>query len=395
VVAKDACGIIKKANTSVSLIASVGAAVNIYNKTCNSFSVSLAGITNFFNSDFCLFDASGTQLQCGTTGIFTNLPYGSYCIKAHDACTDTTITRCFTANPPILSVANNVQITNKICHSFTAAITGQSNLTSPQYCLYDSADVLITCNTTGIFNNLAYGSYCINTKDGCIDTTITRCFKALPPIPIVDSIIPDYSNCSNFGIRVRSDSLTGAGYCLYDSIGNLIQCDSTGIFDSIPLGSYCVHIHDACLDTTIIRCFTVGPPIISNDLLVSISNRACSTFTAKVSSHNIKDPYYCLYDSANVLVACDSSGVFDNLPYGNYCINAKNNCPDTTLTVCFNVALPVPDVNSSVSFSNNKCRTFTATITGQQNLTNPQYCIYSSADVQLSCNTTGVFNNLL
>ena len=378
VVAKDACGNIKKFSTSVSLVASVDAAVNIYNQTCNSFSVSLTGITNFFGGNFCLLDSSGNQLQCDSTGTFTNLPYGRYCIKAHDSCSDTTITRCFNATPPVLSVDDNVQITNKICLSFTASITGQSYLTNPQYCLYDSSDVLITCNTAGVFDSLSYGNYCIKTKDGCVDTTITRCFTAMRPVPVIDSIIPAYNNCTNFGIHVGGDSLTNANYCLYDSIGNLIQCDSTGIFDSIPLGNYCIHIYDACLDTTIIRCFTVGPPVIVNDLNVAISNKDCSSFTATVSSSNLQGAYYCLYDTANVLISCDSSGVFNNLPYGNYCIQARNSCPDTTFTVCFNASPPIPSVNSNVSFSNYTCTMFTAKVTGQDNLNNPQYCLYDS-----------------
>ena len=394
IVAKDACGNIKNSTTSVSLAASVSPSVNIHNKTCNSFSASLDSITNFYNGDFCLYDSSGNQLQCDTTGSFTNLPYGNYCIKAHDGCTDTTIIRCFNATPPVLSVGDDVQISNKICQSFTAGLTGQSNLTNPQYCLYDSSDVLIICNTTGVFDSLSYGNYCIKTKDGCSDTTITRCFTASRPTPLIDSIIPAYNNCTNFGIHVGGDSLTNANYCLYDSIGNLIQCDSTGIFDSIPLGNYCIHIYDACLDTTIIRCFTVGPPVIMNDLLTSISNKTCASFTATVTSNNLNHPYYCLYDSANVLISCDSSGVFNNLPYGSYCIQAKNNCPDTTFTVCFNEAPPIRSLSSNVSFSNNTCTTFTAKISGH-NLSSPQYCIYDSNNVQLSCNASGVFNNLL
>ncbi len=395
VVAKDLCGTIKKLGSSVVLIANVDNLVAITNQKCSSFDVSLTGITNFFNGYFCLYDSSGTQLQCDSTGQFTNLPYGSYCIKAHDNCSDTIITRCFSATRPVLSVGANVLITNKICQSFTASITGQSHLTNPQYCLYDSTDVLITCNITGIFDSLSYGNYCIKTKDGCVDTTITRCFTALRPVPIVDSIIPDYGNCTNFGLHINGDSLTNPNYCLYDSIGNLIKCDSTGIFDSIPLGNYCIHIHDACLDTTIIKCFTIGPPVIVNDLNVSISNKDCSSFTATASSINLRNPYYCLYDSANVLISCDSSGVFNNLPYGSYCIKGSVSCPDTAFTYCFSATKPVPSVNSSVSFNNYTCTMFTAKITGQHNLTNPQYCIYDSNDVQISCNTSGIFNNLL
>lgn len=394
VVAKDGCGNIKSFNTSVSLAASVGTSVSIFNKTCNSFSVSIDSVNNFFNGNFCLYDSSNNQVECNSSGTFSNLSYGTYCIHAHDSCTDTTITRCFTATPPILSVADNVQLSNEVCQTFSASITGQVNLTNPQYCIYDTSGNLINCNTTGVFDSLSYGSYCIKTKDGCIDSTITRCFNATRPMPAIDSIIPSYGNCSVFGLNVGGSGLVNANYCLYDSIGNLIECDSSGIFDSIPLGSYCIHIYDPCLDTTFIKCFSIGPPVVINDLGINLTNKTCSTFTASATTHNIQNAFYCLYDTANVLIACDSSGRFDSLPYGHYCIQSKLNCPDTTFLYCFNASPPIPNVNASVAISNNTCTTFTAKITGQQNLTSPQFCLYDSNDVQVSCNTTGIFDSL-
>ncbi len=394
IIAKDACGIIKKTTASVNLIPSVGAIVNIFNKTCNSFSASLTNIVNFFNPAFCLYDNNNVLLRCNSTGIFNNLPYGSYCIHAFDECTDTSIQRCFIATPSV-SVGDNVVISNKICQSFTAGITGQNGLTNPNYCLYDSANTLITCNTTGVFDSLAYGNYCIRTKDGCIDTTITRCFNAKRPAPIVDSIIPSYLDCSHFKIIVGGDSLTNPRYCLYDSIGGLIGCNYTGVFDSLALAHYCVHIHDSCFDSTIIRCFDAGPPIIINDIAIAMINKTCTTFTATASSAILKNAYYCLYNNADSLISCDSTGRFDNLSYGSYCIKSKNNCPDTTFTNCFTAIRPVPSVNSSVITSNYDCATFTAKIINQFNLTNPQFCIYDSNNVQISCNATGIFDSLL
>ena len=112
-------------------------------------------------------------VACNSTGVFNNIPYGSYCIRAHDACTDTTITRCFTVSAPPVSIGNQVAISDQNCNGFTATITNQVGLTNPEFCLYDSANVQVSCNNTGVFNGLAYGSYCIITRDGCIDTTIT------------------------------------------------------------------------------------------------------------------------------------------------------------------------------------------------------------------------------
>ncbi|MDQ6762392.1 MAG: T9SS type A sorting domain-containing protein [Bacteroidota bacterium] len=395
IVVKDNCGKIKKGNTSILLAPALGAGVNIYGLTCDRFSVSLININNFFNADFCLYDNSNTIVVCNTTGTFTNLPYGSYCIKAHDNCTDTVITRCFTTFPPPLSIGNNVAISNKNCSTFSAAITGQNGTYNPSYCLYDSTNTLLSCNMSGVFNNLPYANYCIEMKDGCRDTTITRCFTAYKPRPSVDQVIvPSYISCNTFGIVVNGDSLTSPSYCLYDSLGAVVACNATGIFDSLSLGSYCVNVYDACFDTTFIRCFSAGLPIITNNISIAYSNKGCASFTATASGNNLTNPYYCLYNSVDSLISCDSTGIFDNLPYGSYCIKTKNACPDTTFINCFALTPPIPSVKNNVQLNNYTCTDFRASITNQQNLTAPQFCLYDNNNQLVSCNSTGVFSNL-
>lgn len=395
IIAKDGCGIIKKATTTLKFNPSVGASVTISNKTCNSFTASLTSLVNFFNADYCLYDNNNVQIGCNGTGVFSNIPYGSYCIKAHSLCPDTIITRCFTVSPPPLSVGNSVNIYNKNCTTFSAAITGQVGLTMPSYCLYDSAGTQISCNSNGIFNSLAYGRYCITTDDSCRDTIITRCFNILRPRPVVPATItPSYINCRNVTITVGGDSLYSPLYCLYDTAGVLIECNSTGIFDSLTVGNHCVTVYDACYDTTITRCFTVGAATVTNDLTANITNKTCSTFTVTASSNHLTGEQYCLYTQTDSLIGCNSTGIFSNIPYGTYCIKARDGCPDTLFQYCFTASAPKPSATSTVTISNNTCTSFTAKITGQQNLTNPQYCIYDSNNVQLSCNTTGTFNNL-
>ncbi len=395
VFAKDSCGTAKKVSLSLFLTPAVNATVSTSAKTCSTFTAAVKGITNFFNPEFCLYDAAHNKIACNGTGTFTNLQYGNYCIKAHDGCTDTTISRCFSEKPPLITVDNAVTITNLKCGGFDAAITGQVGLTTPSYCLYTSKFVLVSCNTTGKFVNVPYGDYCILIVEPCRNTNISRCFSVSRPIPAVaPNISPSYVNCVNFGIVTGGQNFTSPTYCLTDTNGVVIACNSTGIFDSIPLGSYCVSIKDACLDTTIRRCFTVGLPKIYNDLVVDNINKTCSTFTAKANTLNIKNANYCLYDASNLLIACNSTGVFDMLAYGNYCVKVKNACPDTTIVTCFSAAAPSPSVSSSVIISNKRCTTFSAQITGQQNLTNPQYCIENSKGDVLGCNTSGNFTNL-
>src|SRR5678815_5708863 len=72
----------------------------------------------------------------------------------------------------------SVTISNRACSTYSATVTGQTNLTTPTYTLLDSTSAVVATNSTGVFNNIPYGSYCISMKDGCFDTTITRCFSA-------------------------------------------------------------------------------------------------------------------------------------------------------------------------------------------------------------------------
>ena len=396
--AKDACGTIKKVTLSAFLIPLLDAGVSLYNKQCNTFSVSVTGIKNFFSPGFSLYNSQDVEIANNTSGTFTGIPYGKYCIKAHDGCSDSTITRCFEVTAPTISVASNVTISNKTCSSFSVNISGQQNVTNPTYCIINSLNDTLSCNTSGKFDNLSYGDYCISIKDACIDTTLSRCFSVKRPVPKIQStIVPAYITCSNFGIKVGGDSLTNPTYCLFDTNNNPVGiCNSTGIFDSIPLGNYCVTIHDACLDTTITRCFNVGAPTVANDIDIKITDKDCISFTATVQSNNLSGAQFCLYKkSDSSLIICNSTGIFGGLLYGDYYIKSSNSCPDTTMVNSFSVAKNIPSVNSNVSISNRSCSSFNAEITNQKNLINPVFCIIDvNTNDTLECNSNGKFNNL-
>ncbi len=395
IVVKDGCGKVKKGATSVSFVPSVGASVNITNKNCSTFSAALTSISNFFTPSYSLYDNNNNLIATNSTGSFSSIPYGSYCIKALDGCTGAIISRCFTVAPPTLSIGNTVAISNKNCTTFTASITNQVGLTAPTYYLYDNSSVLISSNTTGVFNNLPYGSYSITTKDGCRDTTIQRFFSAKRWIPrIPPAYTPAYITCDKFGLALSGDSLTGPTYCIYDGMGTEIACNSTGVFDSLLLGTYTIKIHDACLDTTIIRTITVNTPTITNDMNITTANTGCNTYRVTVQSTNLKSPLYTLYNSSNVVIGSNSTGVFNNIPAGSYYVMGKNSCPDTTFRKDFSIQNPIPSVNSSVSIYDYTCSTFTAEIVDQKNLTSPQFCLYDNNNLLISCNTTGKFTTL-
>ena len=395
IVVMDACGNIKKATVKLTFKPSVAATVTMSAYSCDNFTATLKSIVNFYKPSICLYDNANVQIACNATGVFHNLAYGNYCIKAYDSCSDTTIIRCFNVAAPPIGISNNVSIFNKTCNSFSAAITGQSGLTGPVYCLFDSSNTQIACNKTGIFNNLSYGNYCINIKDSCRDTTIQRCFNPSRPMPIVPAVIvPSYYTCLNFGVVVTGDSLTNPRFCIVDINGTILSCNYTGIFDSLQYGYYCIDIHDSCYDTTITRCISVLGPVVGNNITVSTGDQTCFDFTASVGGIGLLNPTFCLYNSNNVLVTCNNNGIFSNLPYGSYSIQTHNGCPDTTFIVNFAETPPLPSINTNVALSNQTCNSLSVQVTGQQNLTSPTYCLFDSNNVSITCNATGIFNNL-
>ncbi len=342
--AKDKCGNIKTVNWVNNNTPRVATAVNELNKECNFFSARITDQQNLTDPNYCLYDSSNNLITCNSTGQFDSLAYGSYCIRITDVCYDTIINRCFTAVKPVPSVAANVTVTyGDDCNVVTVSINGQSNLNNPQFCLYDRLDVLIACNTTGTFGNVPIGNYCMKiTGTLCNDTTLIRCFTIVP-LPVGPGTGPEFSNftCNTFtGTITGTTGLGNATYCLYDSSNLLLRCNTTGIFDSLAFGAYCItiqvsRINGGCADTLFPRCFTVSKPVPAvSDVQIT---KTCSTFNASIATYqNLINPLFCLYQK-NTLIACNSTGVFDSLAFGKYCINVTDSCSDSTIVKCFDV----------------------------------------------------------
>jgi hypothetical protein len=368
--------------------------VGISNTTCTQFTATVNGEQNLTNPVYTLFDNANTEQASNNTGVFENLSYGDYCIQVRDACYDTTIVKCFTAAQPTPSVSNAVTVSNETCATFTATITGQMALNNSQYCLFDINNVLLSCNSTGVFNDVPYGSYCIRITDDCSGAVLDRCFTATKPTPSLTTISKTGQNCTSFDVKANGNDLINPEFCLYDSLGNVVTCNSTGVFTGIGNGSYCIRAI-SCGDTTAPLCFSGIAPKPAVDADVKASSRTCSTFTASITGQvNLTTPQYCLYDSTSVLIRCNTTGIFDTLPYGRYCIKITDGCYDTTIVRCFTRRKLVSEVDAVMQQLNTTCSTFTANVVGQKNLFNPQYCIYDAANNQVECNTTGIFNNL-
>ncbi len=387
--------VITRCFSEAQSIPAITGAVALSAYTCTGATATVTGQKNFTSPQYCLFNSSGVGVgSCNTTGVFTNEPYGSYTIQVTDGCTGDVLSVSFTSVKGTPSVAATVQLTGNTCTTFNGAVTGATNLITPQYCLMDSLGNTITCNSTGSFTGLAYGSYCIDITDACNDTTIQRCFHEYIPVVSGGSAVISNKTCKDFTVTASGQTNVFNGqYCLLNSSGTPVDCNSTGVFNFVPYGSYCIKTMDACSNTTNTICFTETAPTSSVGS-VSISNKTCAGFTATQTGQQfLSNPTYCLFDSLNNPVgSCNNSGVFNVTGYGSYTIQTTDSC--STYSKSFSAVKPVPSVSATVNFTNQTCTTFTAAITGQTNLTSPQYTLLDGSGTALSTNSTGAFTNI-
>lgn len=399
---KDLCGVIKLANWQ-NQVPSLDADVTISNTICSTFDVKVTNAQNLVSPQYYLKRGSVT-VQSNSTGKFTNIPYGTYCLEAKDNCYDTTISRCFTQTAPVPSVNTYIDTFNTQCNAVSIKIAGQTNLFNPTYNLYNSANALVGTNTTGTFNNVQFGAYCMKivSANPCYDTTISRCFTLVKPKPSVST--PNFWNftCSNYIASVNNPiNLFNPTYCLYQG-DLLISCNSTGTFPYLNYGvNYCIKIKSGspCYDTTITQCFNRSQPTpsVSNP---TFSNKTCSSFTVTIPGVSyIPNPKYCLYTSNDLLVACNTTGVFNNVPYGNnYYIEVVTTATNTdclvmTVTKTFSLQRTSPTVANQVTISNKGCTTFNAQLENSD-MIGPKFLLFNNNGVLINTNTTGVFNNL-
>lgn len=405
IVVKDRCGLIQSVNWNNTSVPSVFANATISSPTCSGFNATITGQQNLTNPTYSLIDNLGNPVAGqpnNSTGVFTNIPYGSYCIRVTNTCYDTVITRCFTQAQAVPNVTGAVTVSNYTCTDVRATVTGQTNLTNPTYCLFNSLGVQIgACNSTGVFDNVPYGSYSIQVTDGCTGAVFTRTFNAVKRTrSVANNVTVNGYTCNTFNATITGQTnLTNPVYCLVDNLGAPVPgfpCNNTGVFSNLPYGQYCINITDACADTTIQRCVNITRPVPTLGASV-ISARTCTGFTATISgqANLYTGGVYCLLDNLGnpvVGIPCNTTGVFTNVPYGSYCIQQTDNCSGNVLTNCFTVTAPVPSVGPA-SITNRTCAGFRVTVTSQQNLTTPSFCLFDNLNNQIgACNSTGIFN---
>lgn len=153
------------------------------------------------------------------------------------------------------------------CNSWDATVRSE-RFNNPTYCLYNSNNQMIACNSTGLFPGLPYGGYYAIATDACYrDSFYVRHDSASVDIEFERS---DYT-CTSFKLTVPSLPANWT-ICLYDSAGQLVNCNTTGVFTGVPYGMYCAKIYDPCAGDTLTYCNTFAYP----DVLFATVQPVCS-----------------------------------------------------------------------------------------------------------------------
>jgi len=339
-----------------------------------------------------------------TTGAFTNLAYGQYYIQQTDSCGGVQ-TRSIVINGYNWWVNGN-SVTKTGCNTLSVSIS--------------LTDMSGNTNSSGsAFNGFSYGyvnspgdTVWFTTKSFTVTKTPLRkmtfvikdrcgsvnSFNWTNPVPSTSggSVAISNNSCSTFTATAQGfTNLTNPQYCLKQG-ATTIACNSTGVFNNVPYGNYCMEITDVCYDTLLTYCFSKSRNKPSVDANVSIYNTTCSSFSASITGqNNLYNPQYCLYDNNNTLISCNTTGDFKNLSYNNYCIKITSSAPcyDTVITRCFSPSRPTASA-SSPSITNKTCTGFDVKIANVYNINTPNYCLYDNNSNLISCNSKGIFTDI-
>jgi gliding motility-associated-like protein len=270
----------------------------------------------------------------GANSLFTGLAAGNYTVSVQDAGGCLVSTTVILVQPSLISANLTSTNTNLLCNGDTNASVTAANVIGGQgtyqYILntYDSTGTTIVTSSGGqtspTFNGLGAGIYNITITDGWNCDFTTNIITITEPTTVVASLTLTSSlTCTNDAVITVSASGGTAPY-QYSTDG--ITFTNTTVYNVGP-GTYQFFVRDANNCTVVqsnqITIETI--PDLELNLNLNSANINCfgeSTATIIANTTGGLGNYsYTLLDGANnVIAGPQSSGMFTNLPSGNYIV---------------------------------------------------------------------------
>ena len=247
--------------------------------------------------------------------------------------------------------------TNVLCNggsTGTATISATGGIAP-----YTFANGSGTYQSSGLFENLAAGTYTFYAKDanGCIDD-ISVVIGA--PAVVVAAQTPTDALCNGASSGKVTISATG-GTSPYTFANGAGAYQSSGLFENLAAGTYTFYAKDAngCIDDVSVVIGEAAVLVAAQTPTDALCNGA-SSGKATISATGGTSPY----TFANGSGTYQSSGLFENLAAGTYTFHAKdaNGCIDD-VTVVIGEPAPLTASASANAVCNNGLLTVSLTIT--------------------------------
>lgn len=336
-----------------------------------------------------------------TTGVFNNIPSGTYSVTAK------TINGCLSpsASATINAVISTpiVTITQPTCNTSTGSFT----VTSPVGAgLSYSIDGVDYSNTSGVFSNLAVGTYNVTAKNGsgCVSPQTTVLINSPVPTPVIAVNQPNCTTAT--GTITITSPTSGVTY----SFDNGTTFAATNIKSNAAAGMYQIVIQN---NTNSCQSSPISVKVNAAPTTGCSCNNTTGRLTSPNTNQNTSAAYtqkYALTTNDGVMLQISNSPSFTGLMSGQYAIygiNYETAKGVNGLTVGQNVAgvngdnLDVSEptfytVCRPVYSCNNTSGTLAPTITGQNAQSNytQRYALTDTEGVILSVSTTPLFTGL-
>jgi hypothetical protein len=257
---------------------------------------------------------NGVSYQLSATS--SALAAGTYSVSVKDntsLCVSSSISKTINAQPVTPSVPT-VSVTQPTCFVSTGNIT----ITQPtDVGMTYSINGSTYTNTTGVFNNVASGTYSVTAKtsSGCVSAGTVTTINTVIPAPTVTIVQP---NCNNAAGAFSVIAPVGAGFNY--SVDLVDYSNTSGIFSNLSPGTYNVTARNISNCVSAATAVVINPPVPTP--IIAINQPNCTTSTATVT---ITSPTTGVTYSFDNGVTFQASNVWNNVAAGVYMLVLKDN----------------------------------------------------------------------
>ena len=263
--------------------------------------------------------------------------------------------------------------------------------------------------STDSITGLEDGTYTVIVND-----ILTNCTYSVPGV-IVPGAYKDprftllsqdvtCDNGSNGSISLDNESFGRAPFkysIIAPSPMGVGTTNSTGTFSNLKAGVYTIRLMDSCggIQTRLVTINNYTWKIDSYSFWKISCDTAKGFITASDNRGNISTAggipgfsYGVVRSAGDTIWSSNANFSFYLAGQSIFEVIVKDGCgkiKKSSVKLTFKES-----VSASVNISAYSCNTFTASLKNIVNFYKPSYCLYNDANVQLSCNKTGVFNNL-